>query len=506
MNQTRIKVYGPPGTGKTTYCLDLLCDHLQAGDRVLFVSFTRAAKLEAHRRLMGIFGEIPLQATVSTIHALCLRIANIPTTCIFETQRDVKREFYQRIERMGMARKSLEQTLSIYNRLRNECSYDRSVMELAGLYDAEDVFSDAGLNWRFIDQYESWKTLNAYIDFTALLERVAVGEGKPEHYDVVIIDEAQDLTTLQWRVMDRIYKSAGTVYVVGDDDQSIYGFLGADVHTFLTWPCSVVRVLDRTYRLPQNLLTYSLKIAARIHDRYTKTLRTNVKGEAKFFSAALSEHVAFNVHDSELYLVRNEYMLQKVQDILLLNGVPYRGRYSPWSIPSVQAIRTVLEWKDRELSAHDWKILRRSLAAPVVKYVEDRYPEVVDRHSLSIIKPVGQLFTFETFRGPWWWDKFLPSIHPDILPGIKKGITEYGIEKCMNPTLELSTIHGAKGREAERVYVCDGLTDRIVDTLNTSDNEHRVFYVAVTRAKKELFLMQDLNANLDNIYTFPLTL
>ena len=74
----------------------------------------------------------------------------------------------------------------------------------------------------------------------------------------------------------------------------------------------------------------------------------------------------------------------------------------------------------------------------------------------------------------------------------------------MNPTLELSTIHGAKGQEADRVYVCSALTDKLHRGIELKYDEHRLFYVAVTRTKDELILINDAEAG-KNQYTFPPT-
>ena len=505
MEQTRIKVFGPPGTGKTTFCIDLLCDHLMAGDKVLFISFTRAAKEEAHRRMQLLFGEIPKQARVSTIHAYCMKMLRIPPVCIFETQRDVKMKFYRTVDHMGMNNTAIKQTLSLYQRLRNEQSYSKAIFDQCRDLEVDDIFTSSGLDSMFVEKYEEWKKHEAYIDFTTVVEKVVAGEGTPDPFDVVIIDEAQDLTTLQWHAVARIYEAARTVYVVGDDDQSIYSFLGADVHSFLSWDCSVVRQLDHTYRLPQKILDYSLRIADRISYRQDKTIKTNVDREGHIYRAALSDSLRFNELDSELYLVRNDYMLDRVKDILLLDGVPYRGRRSPWESRSVQSIQTIMGWETRELSDHDWRMTKHVFPTTFVKFIEDTCPLLHERNVPVVIPPLRKLLDNTLFNRPFWWELLLPKIHPQILPGIKLGIRNYGVQACMNPKMELSTIHGAKGKEADRVYLCSGLTDKIKNSLDTKDDEHRLFYVGVTRAKKELFLIDDLFMAEENNYPFPTT-
>jgi superfamily I DNA/RNA helicase len=77
-------------------------------------------------------------------------------------------------------------------------------------------------------------------------------------------------------------------------------------------------------------------------------------------------------------------------------------------------------------------------------------------------------------------------------------------EECVNPKMVLSTIHGAKGQEADRVYVCSALTNKLHRGIEFKFDEHRLFYVAVTRMKKELYLIHDTEAG-KNRYTFPPT-
>lgn len=502
MAQTRIKVYGPPGTGKTTHCLEILCTHLMAGERVLFISFTRAARDEAHRRVMQTFGEIPANARVSTIHSLCMRMLEIPKSCLFE-QGKVRWEFYHTFDRLGVSNGNIKKTLNLYHRLRNERSYSKETLDRFREDGHEDIFAHYGLNSLLVDRYEAWKLKHAYIDFTGIVERVAKGEGGVPEFDVVIIDEAQDLTPLQWKVVDRVYEKASTVYVVGDDDQCIYNFLGANVEPFLTWRCDVVRVLERTHRLPRAILDYARKVSDRIAHRQEKNINTEIPIQGHIQEALLIDSVPFNTFPSELYLVRNKYMLDRVQDILNIKGVPYRGSRSPWMRPDIQAIAGLVDWRTKTLSAFDWKVLKKQLSPGFVSFVETRNPQLVETNSDFVLPPLNEVLRGTAFADAYWWEKFLPTIPPELRLMIRNALRRYSLQVCLHPGLELSTIHAAKGKEADRVYVCSALTEKIRESVYITDDEHRLFYVAVTRAKKELFLMTDPMADENCEYPFP---
>jgi superfamily I DNA/RNA helicase len=504
MKQNRIKVFGPPGTGKTTWCLETLGHHLEAGDKVLFVAFTRAAADEGKDRLRAKFGEVPANATCSTIHSLCLRLLGIPKDCLFD-QKFVKWKFYQTIDRMGLSNDKIAATLELYNRLRNEEAYDPTVLDYAKNHgDMSDIYDSIGLKQLFIDRYEQYKTQDARVDFTDLLSRVANGEGTIPQYDVVIIDEAQDLTMLQWRVMERVCASSPhTVYAVGDDDQSVYEFMGAAVMYFLSWPCTSLQVLEETYRLPQNFLDYSIKFAERIHHRQAKKIHTSISGNGIINEGSITDFLPFYRYATELYLVRNKYMLKRVQGLMALNGFPYKGKDSLWMRRDVQSIASLLAWRTNQLSNGDWKRLRYYMPPDLISKLETLYPAVAERGSEVALPALDKLFKPAFFEDAYdqWWRRFYPNMPNELKLTVMKGFREFGVERSLHPTLELSTVHGAKGKEADCVYLCSGLTEKLRRLADSEDTEHRVFYVGATRAKKELVLISDIDNS--SQYPFP---
>lgn len=503
-NQTKIKIYGPPGTGKTTCSLNLLCDHLQAGDRVLFVSFTRAAKIEAERRLLTTFGSVPEFATVSTIHALCMRILGIPKSCLFE-RNITRKKFFDSlgITLPGKRTKAghfVVDTLNRHQRIRNmTCEWDEEMC---------DAWMDPQAMKSVIDQYEGWKRHDGYIDFTDILQKVAAGEGEIPKYDAVIIDEAQDLTRLQWRVAERLYANASTVYAVGDDDQNVYSFLGVDVGHFITWPCDATRVLDHSYRLPRQILAYSQYLAHRIKFRQEKKITgTDREGEI-FLNLPLTEYLDYGKRASELFLVRNTYMARRVQTMLVQLGVPFRSDSSPytstWSA-SGQVFKTIQilhKWKDGSIQKQDWQQIKKHMAPMFAEIVEETYKGATEDTPGGIPSLKGFVMPTMDYERKFWWEDFLLYVHPQNVSIFKNALKYYTLEQCANPVLEVSTLHGSKGKEADRVYVCSALTKRLFGTLDHEDHEHRLFYVGVTRSRDELIVVDDPEAG-SKQYPFP---
>ncbi len=503
--QQRIKVYGPPGTGKTKYCLDLLCEHLEAGDRVLFLSFTRAAKLEAESRLIKTFNTVPDAATVKTIHALSLKILGIKADALFE-KRQTTAKFYESLNTVyhgnSKRRNNISEALAYHNYLRN------TEQEACGGYQGLP-FTDPACTEAMIEHFEGWKQGQGYVDFTDLLTKVACGMGTIDPYDVVIIDEAQDLTTLQWRVVDRLYEKAQRVYVVGDDDQAIYSFLGANVRAFLSWRCDAMNVLGHTYRLPRNVLDYSMRLAIQINGRQTKTVKSAEREGTILADINMLESLNYGTRDSELFLVRNEYMLRRVERLLHRAGVPYKSPFSPYTSGvgfegrAFQAISALHRWRTESLSTRDWRKIKHVLRPSFVELIQDEQEAATEDRPEGIpaLKSIFQ--STEDFDKEGWYEMFIPNMSPQTSSMFRYTLSQHSIEKCANPTLTLSTIHGAKGQEADRVYVCSALTNKLHRGIETNYDEHRLFYVAVTRTKDELIILNDPEAG-KNRYTFPM--
>lgn len=504
--QHRIKVYGPPGTGKTKYCLDLLCEHLQAGDRVLFLSFTRAAKIEAENRMRATFGEVPANSTVKTIHALCLRILNIGVGNIYERNK-TQAQFYASLNSAyhghSKRRDNISHALAYHNFLRNRGEGPRD--------DAHETpFIDRGCTDSCIEHFERWKQAEGYVDFTDLLVRVARGDGEIDHYDVVIIDEAQDLTTLQWKVVERLYAKSSMVYVVGDDDQAVYSFLGADVGAFLSWPCDAMSTLGYTYRLPANVLDFSMRLASQIDGRQAKIVTSADRQGTIIADINMVESMNYGTRSSELYLARNEYMLKRVTRMLRHEGVPYRSASSPYTsswgyeAKAFQAIAALHVWRTVPLTTKDWKKIKSVLRPSFVEVIEAEHEAANEERPEGIPTLTSIFRSTDEFETEGWWESFLPLLSAQTAAMFSLTLRRYTLAECMQPKLELSTIHGAKGKEADRVYVCSALSDRLHRGIELRYDEHRLFYVAVTRTKDELILINDEEAGTKR-YNFPST-
>jgi superfamily I DNA/RNA helicase len=126
-----------------------------------------------------------------------------------------------------------------------------------------------------IKSYEEFKQQHR-VDFTDMIERY-IEVATPPNFKLLIIDEAQDLTPLQWKFVYKLAEAAERVYVAGDDDQAIYEWNGALVKIFQEFPGRKV------------VLKYSHRLNKQIHS-FAKLIRTKIKNtEEKEFNCGLGE-------------------------------------------------------------------------------------------------------------------------------------------------------------------------------------------------------------------------
>lgn len=188
--------------------------------------------------------------------------------------------------------------------------------------------------------------------------------------------------------------------------------------------------------------------------------------------------------------------------------MPYKGHESPFTDTRIypgkvfESISLAHQWRTQPLDIKDWRKFRKLTREGVRGLIEARYPGATDS-TMPPIPALSTIFPTLDMEKSGWWSVFFPNLHAKLEAGFKLALENFGLDKCLNPTMELTTIHGAKGKEADRVYVCGTITNKLAMTLDTHDDEHRLFYVALTRTKNELFLIHDHTVGARQ-YRFPI--
>ena len=304
-----------------------------------------------------------------------------------------------------------------------------------------------------IKQYNNYKVRMKKYDFTDIIEQY-IQTGEPLPVKVAIVDEAQDLTTLQWQMVRHAFKNAEHIYIAGDDDQAIYQWSGADVTSFLTQDGDKLK-LDVSHRLPSNILDYAKTITGQIKQREDKPYAPNTIGGKVTWYTSLDE-VPLNDSESWLLLSRNNYYLTNYKKWLNEKRAFYYDKHEP-SINKAD-MEKITRYKNAQINGFqdtDAVVLQR-----------------VVKKNADVTLPWYMVFD---------WPQIKIDYYCDIL---RKGMT------IKTGQIHVNTIHGVKGGEADNVILTTDVTKSITQALQyNTDAELRCLYVAATRAKKHLHLV-----------------
>jgi DNA helicase II / ATP-dependent DNA helicase PcrA len=322
-------------------------------------------------------------------------------------------------------------------------------------------FPDDDIDWWELDRVQrgllKFKEAHGLIDFTDMLT-LFCKQGYIPRLKVLFIDEAQDLSKLQWAMVNSIIANTEKVYIAGDDDQAIFAWAGSDTDYFITLP-GEVKVLNSSFRVPQQVQKVALDIVNQIHKRRPKIWTPRDAFGEVFFHNDL-DTVPLETGEW-LLLARNGYMLNEYEEHCLTSGFSFEGkRYSPLNSNALKAILL-------------WERLRKG------EELDQDQLEKVNRYRSNKRIPVTKPIWHEAL------DKISAYEREYFIASRRRG------ETLVNkPRIKISTIHGVKGGEADNVLLMMDIAPRTFNEMqNDYDNECRVFYVGATRAKKELHIL-----------------
>tara|TARA_R110002051_G_scaffold213232_1_gene278201 strand:+ start:53 stop:1552 length:1500 start_codon:yes stop_codon:yes gene_type:complete len=486
-------VLGPPGTGKTTFLLKKVEKFLEEGTdprSIAYLAFTKKAATEALDRAVEKFmfdaEDLPY---FRTIHSLCYRQLNLKKSDVLGKQ-DLK-EFGTIIgEKMTGAWGSIEGTPTVLTKADKMLFSENIARNRQISYKEEWSQGLSDFTWTHFDwfcrSYQSYKDSRFLNDYTDMLQHFLESNNTPS-LDVLFIDEAQDLSALQWACVRKIAENTESVFVAGDDDQAIYNWAGADVQQFIDLEGVEIQ-LERSYRVPKKVHELANQIITRTKNRRKKKwLPRKEEGTLTFHSSY--EHV--DLSEGEwLILARNNYSLNAVEEYLKLTGVFYQ-RKERYSVRKV-LLEAIVAWealrKDKKVSLKQVKRVYSCISSGKGITRGKKNLKTADEdlfYDMDTLKKEHGLLV-----DCIWHEAF------DLI-GVQE--REYLIsclrkeEKISKPRVKLSTIHGAKGGEADNVLVLTDIANSAwVEMGRNPEGENRTFYVAVTRTRENLHIVQPM--------------
>ena len=490
-------ILGPPGTGKTTRLLTLVEESLAKGvspDKIGYFSFTRRAAQEAVLRATVKFRKSYQDLLYfRTLHSLALLRTGIKKQKIMSHEHYMDCAKWLSIDpfsELTMLEEGPYQDYGFNDKFLGIINMSR--ITRTPLYDIYKYSTvPYTTDWSKVDYVNrgltQYKKSHGLYDFTDLLEEFLTYDLSPE-FDVVFVDEAQDLSPIQWEMVHQIARKSGQVYVAGDDDQAIYRWAGADVDQFIRLGGSV-EVLGQSYRIPRTHHVMSQKIIQGVHHRRIKEFKP--RDEDGLVAWHWSEEEVNLDKDDWLLLSRTKKGARQLEQSVRQRGLFYS--YNNSRDVNHSALDAIRVWEDlrsgRAFTAKDVRMVYRFMMLnEQVMRGHKTLPSVDEEKQLTI----QDLMEHHGLMTDAPWEDALTVI-PDEEARYYKACIRRGEDFTKAPRIRISTIHTAKGAEATNVLLMTDVPKKsnntMASSLHTDDDELRVFYVGLTRAKKELHLI-----------------
>jgi superfamily I DNA/RNA helicase len=470
-------VLGGPGCGKTTYLLSEIDSALADGidpSQIAFVSFTRKAAHEARDRAAKTFRFSKDDLTYfRTLHSLAFTLnGHAPSQLMSPSDWEGFAKWQKLVVYRGEEDQPFVQSdnrfLSLHSlsRLRM-CSVRKvCVDEGAPINEVEHLGSE--LN--------RWKAQYGKLDFTDMISEFIARDYAPP-LRLLIVDEAQDLSALQWKMVDVLSRRAERVIIAGDDDQAIFQWAGADVQHFLNLQGEQL-VLPKSYRMYEKIHAQVRKISKNIGRRFEKNFSFAHEG-GEVHRIDDFKHVDLSA--STMFLGRTRTQLSRAVTFLREKGYPYS--YMGESSVATKEARALLGWEDMRAG----RTIDGTTANVVIGCLYKQFykTRVVfgeqDKWSMNAFAELCELKA-----APSWRDAL---IMPDSEREYYRAINKRGLSLRETPHITVNTIHSVKGGEADHVCLMTNLTAKVRDGMRKDPgSEARVFYVGASRARSKLYI------------------
>lgn len=546
MSKNKTVILGAPGTGKTTKLISIL-EELKGKyywDNICFVTFSNSAINEAKDRVKKKFNITDKELIYfGTFHSICRKGVEINPKNIVK-QKDIYAFFkelkisYEMESKIDMSDNILMSSrkgkevgniiIEFYKKIRLEkTNYDTMTKRDMIMYwnewkqrhlmGKESQITSTLDNEYIINVTLKWKKYKedrGLFDFTDMLT-LALKSNLNVPTKILIVDEFQDMSPIQYEVYKNFCNNKDEVYIAGDDDQNIYTFMGATPQFLLNEykNASNQIILKETYRQPSNILDNSQNLIRNIdpNNRQEKNIIPVKTGGIVLRKRALDEYNIIEeiIENSKKYnnvfvLLRTNWYVSLIKNALMDYGIPFKtigDKGKIWSENAIGIYNGVIKlFHDRQKTIIDDDIIQLIMALPqknfikrgVKKDIKNDRERFMDKQLYDYVKP--DLWTITTKNKLVKWIKLTQKQQTSF----NKMKFDVLIEDI---NIEIGTFHSAKGKEAECVIVMPRLSKLIIKKINEKsiyEEEIRNLYVAVTRASKKLLYLMwgDNNENI----------
>lgn len=519
------KFWGAPGTGKTTRLLHeittLIECHGHSKSDFVVTTFRRQMANELKTRLTWDKGE----GMINTIHGVCKSLAGI--NAVIEPKD--KAAFCESVK--------MPYAIEAENRNDHEPSIKNGSSKLGNLFFdclsflVNNMYNDFFRVYRFSDvdkigaivpdpeafmedmakKYRTWKAEHGLYDFDDMLSMVHDQRLIPDA-SVLVVDEFQDLTTLQYKIICMWAEHMDKVMIAGDPRQTLYGFWGANAKFFEEHEGEQV-ILPVSYRLPACIWSYAKNILERASLTAPDIDTPKKAGVLKTVSVQAYYERLPNFKTSTFHLVRINEMGRSIARSLADAGIPFTG-ISGWGKKQILIYNAIIKIR-KNLAGIETPITADELSA-IVEIYPAKYFSKKKKEIRSKLTDVKLSIRFEHIEGlastdmqgrrALWQDIKCDTVLENCLGTLKDkddlgrikilAALQKHREQITTVEVYVYTVHAAKGAEADYVFLHDSITRKIHKKLYTDFSEDaiqaeaQVFYVGATRARQALFIVQ----------------
>jgi len=464
---TLFKFYGPPGTGKTHRLISRAKAYVRTGTplyKIGYFAFTRKAASEARERMPADDKKLPFFQTLHSFayHKLGLQEENIMQPYHYE---DLGKRLGIRVNYADKFNDEQTHFLTCndpyFQMIGRAMNRDITIREEfdRNEHDKKTIRWDTlkHIHANFLE----YKSKNKLYDFNDIITNVCNRKDLPI-FKTIFIDEAQDLSPLQWKLYDTLKKHTTDMYLAGDDDQAIFAWAGADVSRFINEKVDKEKVLKYSKRISKAIQEQSEIPLSRISGlRKHKVYPRNVEGSSKYITAL-----------NQVDLSKGKWLiLARRKDTLLelMKELTKRNLY--------------FETK----KGKSFKVRIHKAASSYTNWTMDGMLEPKEIKNIQDYIPIGKWDPKKN-----WYEVF--TLAPEKEVAYIRSMLEND-EKLNEPArIFLSTIHAIKGGEEANVILSLELGNKIIKSMRRSkeksDEEHRVWYVAITRGKNNLYKLK----------------
>lgn len=539
-----------PGSGKTfvlTHHIKYLIEKGYSPESILVITFTKKAATEMKGRFERLLPDAANRVVFGTFHSVFFRIIKIFQNVSYEIISNEKR-----LELLLSIVPSFEEASELGNQIsRYKASINHDKFNFSSDGEREEFLKEYDFYNDYLFENKLIDFDDILIIFNEILENKDILKALQKQFKYVCIDEFQDINEVQYKALYTMFKTSGNIFCVGDEDQSIYGFRGSNIFIMRRFlddfkDCRIIE-LKNNYRSGMDIMTASDSVISKnsnrlkkcrqicnrkdvyddFHLNFFETFDDEFEALKNDISCSLEKNMQcalllrtndeVKIYEDLLFLKESNILLGTIKNTIisdLINYILYVKRkdlnalYEILNVPDRKVTKNIAFLNEGNLEKTCKNLYgtmqgqNLSILLNHVKVMEKlnnysftMYFKNILGHEAYIIKK------YQTVK-----KETLEKIYDEILLTAKKSTNfdiyidnlkrEYKVIKDSkykkNKNLLITTYHQSKGLEFDAVFLPDVYEGKVPLGISVYEceieEERRLFYVAMTRAKNNLFI------------------